>query len=52
MRNLSDDVAALKVALAAAHEQGLQSTAELAVARAEDQALIAAQKLRIAKLEC
>jgi transposase len=51
---LPDDVAALKAALVAEREMGLKTTAELAVARAEaaeDQALIAAQKLRIAKLE-
>jgi transposase len=49
-----DDVAALKAALVAARERGLITAAELAVARAkaaEDQALIASQKLRIAKLE-
>jgi transposase len=51
---LPDDVATLKAALVAEREMGLKTTAELAVARAEaaeDQALIAAQKLRIAKLE-
>jgi multidrug efflux pump subunit AcrA (membrane-fusion protein) len=51
---LPDDVAALKAALVAEREKGLKTTAELAVAQAkaaEDQALIAAQKLRIAKLE-
>jgi transposase len=51
---LPNNVAALKAALVAAREQGFISAAELAVARAkaaEDQALIAAQKLRIAKLE-
>ncbi|HEY0911107.1 MAG TPA: IS66 family transposase [Bradyrhizobium sp.] len=51
---LPEGVAALKAALVAAREQGLIIAAELAVARAkaaEDQALIAAQKLRIAKLE-
>src|SRR5271163_827829 len=49
-----DDVAALKAVLVAARERGLITAAELAVARAkaaEDQALIASQKLRIAKLE-
>jgi transposase len=51
---LAQEVAALKVALASAKAEGLQAAAELAVARAkasEDTALIAAQKLRIAKLE-
>jgi transposase len=51
---LPDDVAALKVALAAERARRLEVAAELAVARAkasEDMALIAAQKLRIAKLE-
>ncbi len=51
---LPDDVAALKAALAAERETSLRTTAELAVAQAkaaEDKALIAAQKLRIAKLE-
>ncbi len=51
---LPDDVAALKAALVAEREKGLKTAAELAVANAkaaEDQALIAAQKLRIAKLE-
>jgi len=49
-----DDVAALKAALAAERARRLEVAAELAVARAkasEDMALIAAQKLRIAKLE-
>jgi transposase len=49
-----DDVAALKAALAAERAKRLETAAELAVARArasEDMALIAAQKLRIAKLE-
>ena len=49
-----DDVAALKEALAAERAKGLEVAAELAVARAkasEDSALIAQQKLRIAKLE-
>src|SRR5271154_1890480 len=48
------EVAALKAALATAEAKDLQITAELAVARAkasEDMALIAQQKLRIAKLE-
>ena len=47
-------VAVLKAALASAEAKGLQVAAELAVARAkasEDTALIAQQKLRIAKLE-
>lgn len=51
---LPDDVAALKTALVAEREKRLKIAAELAVANAkaaEDQALIAAQKLRIAKLE-
>jgi transposase len=51
---LTQEVAALKVALASAEARGLQAAADLAVARAkasEDTALIAAQKLRIAKLE-
>ena len=51
---LAKEVAALKAALATAEAKGLQVTAELAVARAkasEDMALIAQQKLRIAKLE-
>ena len=46
--------AALKAALAVAQTKGLEVAAELAVARAkasEDMALIAQQKLRIAKLE-
>jgi transposase len=49
-----DDVAALKAALAAERAKRLETGAELAVARArasEDMALIASQKLRIAKLE-
>src|SRR5208337_1245850 len=51
---LPDDVAALKAALVAERARLLEVAAELAVARAkasEDMALIAAQKLRIAKLE-
>lgn len=51
---LPDDVAALKAALATERAKGLETAAELAVARAkasEDSALIAQQKLRIAKLE-
>jgi hypothetical protein len=51
---LPDDVAALKAALADERAKGLEIAAELAVARAkasEDSALIAQQKLRIAKLE-
>ena len=49
-----DDVAALKEALAVERAKGLEIAAELAVARAkasEDEALIAQQKLQIAKLE-
>ena len=49
-----DDVAALKAALIAKHARRLEVGAELAVARAkasEDMALIAAQKLQIAKLQ-
>ena len=51
---LPDDVAALKAALVAERARGLEAAAELAVARAkasEDMALIAAQKLQIAKLQ-
>jgi transposase len=51
---LPDDVAALKAALLAERARGVEIAAELAVVRAkasEDLALIAAQKLRIAKLE-
>ncbi|HYA73780.1 MAG TPA: IS66 family transposase, partial [Roseiarcus sp.] len=51
---LPDDVAALKAAFVAERARRLETAAELAVARAkasEDIALIAAQKLRIAKLE-
>ena len=51
---LPDDINALKEALAAERAQALEIAAELAVARAkasEDSALIAQQKLRIAKLE-
>ena len=51
---LPDDVAALKAALVAERARGLEVAAELAVARAkasEDMALIAAQKLQIAKLQ-
>jgi transposase len=51
---LPDDVAALKAALIAERAKRLEVAAGLAVARAkasEDMALIAAQKLRIAKLE-
>jgi transposase len=51
---LPDDVAALKVALVAERERRLEVAAELAVAQAkasEDMALIAAQKLQIAKLQ-
>ena len=49
-----DDIAALKEALAIERAKALEIVAELAVARAkasEDSALIAQQKLRIAKLE-
>src|SRR5450755_3428135 len=49
-----DDIAALKEALATERAMALEIAAELAVARAkasEDGALIAQQKLRIAKLE-
>src|SRR6202521_2892072 len=51
---LPDDIDALKAALLVERANGLEVTAELAVARAkasEDMALIAQQKLRIAKLE-
>ncbi|MGH6740558.1 MAG: IS66 family transposase zinc-finger binding domain-containing protein, partial [Bradyrhizobium sp.] len=51
---LARDNAALKAALAVAQTRGLEVAAELAIARAkasEDMALIAQQKLRIAKLE-
>src|SRR5450432_2219827 len=51
---LPDDIDALKAALLVERAKGLEVTAELAVARAkasEDVALIAQQKLRIAKLE-
>ena len=51
---LFEENTALKAALAAAQTKGLEVAAELAVARAkasEDLALIAQQKLRIAKLE-
>jgi transposase len=51
---LPEDVAALKAALVAERARGLEVAAELAVARAkasEDMALIAAQKLQIAKLQ-
>jgi len=51
---LPDDIDALKAALLVERAKALEVTAELAVARAkasEDQALIAHQKLRIAKLE-
>ncbi len=51
---LVQEVAALKAALAMAEAKGLQVAAELAIAHAratEDTALIAQQKLRIAKLE-
>ena len=51
---LPDDVAALKAALLAERAKSLEVAADLAVARAkasEDMALIAQQRLRIAKLE-
>src|ERR1700681_3151740 len=51
---LPDDITALKEALATERARALEVTAELMVARAqasEDVALIAQQKLRIAKLE-
>src|SRR6266852_3810536 len=51
---LPDDITALKEALIIERAKGLEVSAELAVARAkasEDVALIAQQKLRIAKLE-
>jgi transposase len=51
---LPDDIAALKAALMIERAKALEVAAELAVARAkasEDMALIAQQKLRIAKLE-
>src|SRR3954451_4929945 len=51
---LPDDIAALKEALATERARALDIAAELAVARAkasEDTALIAEQKLRIARLE-
>src|SRR5258705_10421651 len=51
---LPDDIAALKEALATERAKALEIAAELAVARArasEGSALIAQQKLRIAKLE-
>ena len=50
---IPNDVAALKEALAVERAKGLEIAAELAVARAkasEDEALIAQQKLQIAKL--
>ena len=49
-----DDIAALKEALAIERARSLEIAAELAVARAkasEDEALIAQQKLQIAKLK-
>src|SRR6202011_1964711 len=51
---LPDDITALKEALATERAKALEVAAELAVAQAkasEDTALIAQQKLRIAKLE-
>src|SRR4051794_2389776 len=50
----AEDITALKVALASERAKALDIAAELAVAHAkasEDSALIAQQKLRIAKLE-
>jgi transposase len=52
--SLPDDIGALKAALIIERENALEATAELAVARArasQDMALIAHQKLRIARLE-
>jgi transposase len=49
-----EEIAAMRAALTLAEARGLRSEAQLAVARAkasDDQALIAHQKLRIAKLE-
>ena len=54
LEDCPEDVAALKAALLIERARSLEIAAELAVARAkasEDMALIAAQKLRIAKLE-
>src|ERR1700754_937560 len=51
---IPDEIAALKQALAIARAKALETAAGLAVAHAkasEDSALIAEQKLRIAKLE-
>ena len=51
---LPDDTDALKAALIVERAKALEAAAELAIARAkasEDLALIAQQKLRIAKLE-
>jgi transposase len=51
---LPDNVAALKAALVAERARKLEVEAELAIARAKasgDMALVAQQKLRIAKLE-
>jgi transposase len=51
--DLPDDIDALKAALLAANDRAAQVAAELAVARArasDDQALIAHQRLQIAKL--
>src|SRR4029077_14140588 len=51
---LPDDIAALKEALTSERAKALDIAAELAVAHAkasEDSALVAEQKLRIAKLE-
>ena len=51
---LPDDIEALKAALLIEREKALEVAAELAVARArasQDMALIAHQKLRIARLE-
>lgn len=52
--DLPDDIGALKAALIVEREKALEAAAELAIARAkasQDMALIAHQKLRIAKLE-
>lgn len=51
---LPDDIAALRAALIVERAKALEVAAELAIARAkasQDMALIAQQKLRIAKLE-
>jgi len=51
--DLPDDIDALKAALLVANDRAEQVTAELAVAKAkasDDQALIAHQRLQVAKL--